>query len=368
MKKQYFFGLPALLALLSSCAQTSSFPLEDYVREVQSDSSSLQILQLTDIHWNMTTEVEKATAYLDNTIKVAKEKAGGKIDLIAITGDSLLVATKALASKVYDVIDSWGIPFFVTYGNHDLQGLWSASWMNENVSSPKRQNSLFVDLKDDIHGESNYVINWKKGGKTIWQIYSIDTGHYRAENAVQYNYDYIHEDQIEWFEKEADLAKGEETDYLPSLVFGHIGLPEITEVANIYENELKRADEMGDPSLSKMDGENAYIGGYYHENNSPSHVKTRFFESAKSHGVRGMFFGHDHSDDAVFKYQDVVLGFGVKANTELYYTDGAIGEEEITVTGGALYTLKEEGTFDIEHIYIDYNNPSNVKGWKKEAL
>lgn len=366
MKKQLLFLAFPLVVALSSCAiSEKTYPLEDYVREVEQNGTSFRVLQLTDIHWNMTTQVEKATEYLNNTIKVAKEKAGGKIDLIAVTGDTLLVATKALADRIYEVIDSWNIPFFVTYGNHDLQGLWDKTWMNENVSSPKRKNSLFVNLNDDVHGESNFVINWKKNNQTVWQIYSLDTGHYLGKDAVKYGYDYIHDDQVSWFEKEADLAKGSETNYRPSIVFGHIGLTEMTKAAEKAQKELQNADETGNPVSANTNG---YIGGYYHENNSPSKVNSSFFESAKSHGVKGMFVGHDHSNDAVFNYEDVILGYGVKANTELYYSNIKFGEETMTLTGAALYTLKEDKTFDIEHIYIDYNNWSNVKGWKKESL
>ena len=366
MKKHSFITALSLLSILSSCSSSeTSHPLEDYVRNLDGNGESFHVLQLTDIHWNMTTQVEKAAEYLNNTIKVAKEKAGGKIDLIAITGDTLLVATKAIAERVYEVIDSWNIPFFVTYGNHDLQGLWDKAWMNENVSYPKRKNSLFVNMEDNVHGESNYVINWQKDGKTIWQVYSVDTGHYLGNDAVKYGYDYIHEDQVEWFEKETDLAKGNKESYLPSIVFGHIGLPQMTIAADKAEKELQKADESGNPNGT---GENGYIGGYYHEHNSPSKVNSSFFESAKTHGVKGMFVGHDHSNDAVFDYEDVLLGYGVKANTELYYSNVNYEGKEMTLTGAALYTLKQEGTFDIEHIYIDYNDWSNVKGWKKENL
>lgn len=366
MKKHIFFFSFPLVVILSGCAANEkTYPLKDYVREVEQNGTSFHILQLTDIHWNMTTQVEKATEYLHNTIRVAKEKADGKIDLIAITGDTLLVATKAMADRIYEVIDSWNIPFFVTYGNHDLQGLWDKTWMNENVSFPKRKNSLFVNLNDDIHGESNFVINWKKDNQTIWQIYSIDTGHYLGNDAIKYGYDYIHDDQISWFEKETNFAKGNAESYLPSVVFGHIGLNEMTEAAEKAKKELQNADETGNPTGQ---GTNGYIGGYYHENNSSSKVHSTFFQSAKTHGVKGIFAGHDHSNDAVFDYEDVILGYGVKANTELYYSNIRFGEETMTLTGAALYTLKEDRTFDIEHIYIDYNNWSNVKSWKKESL
>ena len=368
MKRKHFLAAFPFFAALCSCAPANSdFALTDYIQTIKSDSSSLNILQLTDIHWNMTTDIAKAEAYLNNLIDVAKARASGKIDLIAVTGDSLLVASKEMAERLYSLIDSWNIPFFVTYGNHDLQGLWSGEWMNENVSAPKRKNSLYVNLADNIHGESNYVINWEKGGKTIWQIYSIDTGHYLAKNGIKYGYDYLHEDQVEWYKNQTDLAKGSATDYLPSLVFGHIPLQEVKTVSELEETrqDRERAEEAHNPYGN---GTSPYIGGYAHEKDSPSFVESSFFEAMRTHGSKGMFFGHDHSNDAVYKYQNVVLGYGVKSNIELYYTDINFEGEQMTMTGGSLYTIKEDKTFDIEHIYIDYADNNKIGGWRKESL
>ena len=366
MKKHLFLPATLLLALLSSCSNAASnHQLSDYIREMSKDSDSFNILQLTDIHWNMTTDVRKATEYLNTTIKVAKDKAGGKLDLIAVTGDSLLVGTKELADRLYSLIDSWDIPFFVTYGNHDLQGQWSTSWMNENVSAPKRHNSYFVNVNDSMEGESNYVINWKKDGKTVWQIYSIDTGHYISKNPIKYGYNYIHDDQIKWYEEQTDLAKGEESDYLPSIVFGHIPLVEVDTARTNALEAAKNAEANDNPVGEVTDG---YVGGYTHEKVGKSFIPSRFHEAMKTHGGKGMFYGHDHSNDLVTKYDGVVLGYGVKANTELYSTTIMHDGETMTLTGGALYTLKTDKTFDIEHIYIDYNDSSKVFGWKKESL
>lgn len=378
MKNKQSLIFAMLFIALSSCSSSpsegTSISEEDYIKNVVEDDIAFNILQLTDIHWNMTTRFEEATKYLKSVINTAKKKAedrGEKLNLIAITGDSLLVATKPMADLLYSTIDSFDIPFFVTYGNHDRQGLWNEEWMNENVSSPKRKNSLFTVVKDDVHGVSNYVINWKKNNKTVWQIYSVDTGHYIKKNAFQYTYDYIRDSQIEWFKKQTDFAK-ESSTYLPSLVFSHIPVREMINAANDEATILER-EEKEKTTSPVGSGSTNYVGGYIQEKNDligASPVSSNFFSVAEERNVKGMFYGHDHSSDAVFTYGDkkVVIGYGVKSNTELYYTS-IDSEIKTTLSGGALYTLHSDTkTFDIEHFYMDYPKEEISFSWKKEAL
>ena len=80
-----------------------------------------------------------------------------------------------------------------------------------------------------------------------------------------------------------------------------------------------------------------------------------------------MFFGHDHSNDIVWKYDDIVYGYGVKANTELYNTE----KDGTTLTGCAIYSLHKGGTFDLEHLVIDYSTKevaSSPLTWKENNL
>lgn len=365
MKHRRPLSFLSLLPLLASCASLSEhYPLERYVSALEKSGDSFSVLQLTDIHWNMTTRFEEAEAYLNNTLAIAKDRAGGSLDLLVITGDSLLVATKQMAERLYALIDSWEIPFMVSFGNHDLQGLWEEQWMKDNVSAPKRKHSLFVNVNDDVYGDSNAVLNWTKEGKTLWQVYTVDTNHYKVKNGIKYAYDGVHPDQIEWFKEEADLAKGEAENYKPSLVFSHIPFREVIEAASLAASEREEKEKTGMP----VGGDGAYVGGFQTEGVAASQDEDNFFETLKSHGGRGFFFGHDHANDAVYRYEDVILGYGVKANSELYYTDIECQGTHLSMTGGALYTLHEGGTFDIEHFYVDSHDWTSIAGWKREGL
>ena len=65
------FALVSLLPLLFSCAG-ANVDL-NYVQELNANGDEdFVVLQLTDIHWNYSTNIKEASAYLNNTIKVAK--------------------------------------------------------------------------------------------------------------------------------------------------------------------------------------------------------------------------------------------------------------------------------------------------------
>ena len=341
------FAIIALMPLLFSC--TGDLINPNYVKEMTvSGDEDFNVLQFTDIHWNYSTNIKQASAFLTNTVNEAKKRAG-HIDLIEITGDSVLVANKKIATTLYDLVESWGIPWAFTFGNHDYEGEWSEAWMNNLVSSSKYEHALLpedINKADKVDGFSNYVINVKRGDKVEWQIYNIDT-HNLVEEGGSYDYDYIHPNQISWYEAQTDLAKENNGgQYVPSIAFFHIP------PTDIYDFE--------------KDG--TLVGGIKDEKFCPGEHESDFVKTAKERNCRGMFFGHDHSNDIVWKKDNVVFGYGVKANTELYSTE----KDGIDITGGAIYSLhKDTGKFDLEHLIIDYDAPekgASTLTWKEVNL
>lgn len=340
------FALISLMPFLFSCAGTGQITGDKYEIELMAaGEGDFNVLQLTDIHWNYTTNIKEASDYLTNTINVAKEKYG-HIDLLEVTGDSLLLASKKIATTLYDLIDSFNIPWAFTFGNHDYDGDWSIAWMNHHVSSSNYKNALLpekINKEDEVDGFSNYVINVKWGNELGWQLYNIDT-HNLIQEGGSYDYDFIHDNQVEWYKQEADSAK-KDGIYTPALAFLHIPTTEI------YEFEEK----------------GTVIGGIKDEKFCPGEHDSKFVKAAKERNLKGMFFGHDHSNDIVWKYDNIVYGYGVKANTELYNTE----KDGTTLTGCAIYSLHKGGTFDLEHLVIDYSTKevaSSPLTWKENNL
>ncbi len=350
MKPHNLFSIALLCPVLLACQSTNTIALNSdaYVKTLTESASAFHVLQLSDIHWNFTTDLPTQTAFLTAVKDKAVSLSGGQLDFIIITGDSFLDANKEIANDLYDLIDSWNIPYGVTFGNHDRQGEWSPEWMSERVA--KGKNSLYTEVSDNVTGRSNYVIDIKKSGKVAWQIYALDSNSYYP-GVLTYDYDYIHDDQVAWYEAQADAAKANNGGaYVPSLSFYHIPVKDI----------FKASDSTINP--------NGLLGGEIHEKApffySSTHA-SKFFDSALTHGMKGMFWGHDHSNDVVYRYQNMIMGYGVKSDTELYYAKANAGYD---MTGGALYTLKENGSFDLEHFFLETSDTSIFNSWGKTNL
>jgi hypothetical protein len=93
----------------------------------------------------------------------------------------------------------------------------------------------------------------------------------------------------------------------------------------------------------------------------PSENASDFFPVAKAHNVKGLFCGHDHSNDLTMTYEGVVLGYGVKSGTELsfgvsktrtYLPSGQAEAKPLQLIGGSLSLLHGDGTFDLKHLYV----------------
>lgn len=331
-------GLFIVMPLVFGCAKGTMIPYdsEAYIINMNSTHNEFNILQLTDIHWSYVTQIDEASEFLTKIVEAAKQEKG-HIDLIEVTGDTLFTANKMIATKLYETINSWHIPFAFIHGNHDYQGDWSADWINKLVSAGQYALFPYEAIKNDnVSGETNYVINVNWANQTKWQVYNLDSKSLVNEGG-SYNYDYIRNDQVRWYEAQTDLAKSKNGgSYLPSITYVHIPTTDIFEISK------------SDP-----------IGGVVQEDEPfffPGDQKSQFLETALSRGMRGLFFGHDHSNDAVWEYKNALIGYGVKANYELYYTnDKTTGK---TRTGGSIVTLKQDSTYTLEHFFID-NNDAN---------
>jgi predicted MPP superfamily phosphohydrolase len=343
MRKWLYGAMTLAGLLLCACQEGAGAPLDSdlYDKDLSETGSSFHLLQLTDIHWSFTTDVRAQTSFLDEVKDEAVTASGGRLDFIMITGDSFLDANKAIANALYDHIESWGIPYAVTFGNHDRQGDWSPSWMSGRVA--EGAHSYYVEVNDEVTGRSNYVLNVHKGGQTLWQIYSFDSNSYAPNGAFAYDYDWIHDDQVAWYEAQAAKAKAANGGaYVPSLGFFHIPLSHIFAAAAEGTCHGGKVQEKAP---------------YFYASSHGSSV----LPSAIAHGMKGMFWGHDHSNDSVYRYEGMVMGYGVKTGTELYYAkDPTDGYER---TGGALYELKDGGRYDLTHFFLETKEPTLIHSW-----
>lgn len=373
--KKLLVLLPALSLLLTSCGDVKKWDehLEDYVAIMQYHNN-FNILQLTDIHWNVNTSTKSSKDYLAKVLEESKnhivnsQGAGAKIDLVEITGDAFMLANSYAVRQFIDYFEKaaeeYGFLYTIIWGNHDMHGLYNPNWLGDSFR--KAAHCIYIEPNDNLYGRSNFVIsltdNGSTNGNVKWQIFNLDSGASFSETAISpfRDYDYIRKDQTQWYVKA-------HKENVPTIAYYHIPQDEneaawvdVKNGAN-YKNKFFKLEGFAD--------------------NGNEEYASDFIDVAKDNGLKAAFMGHAHNVDWTVLYQGVVLGLGVKTGTELYFAhidastedpDMKSGLESVGINenfdliGASLVTLTSEtGDFDLEHLYLNERASGDFVRWVK---
>ncbi len=214
------------------------------------------------------------------------------------------------------------IPYALILGNHEHDH-------NNEEGVVEVYKSLCGCITDNENPDISGNANWKNliyssDGKTPkFCLWFIDSNNVCCNRDLSH-YDYVHCDQIKWFEEEsAKLRELNGGKPMPSFVFQHIPVPE--------EYDLMRKAKIWEiPWATRGYGRKSkdfYVlrkgaEGYLGEGPCSPEVNSGQFASWKKvGGVLGAFFGHDHLNDfsgyvdGIFLAQHKTAGFRA-------YTDG----------------------------------------------
>ena len=378
-KKVGILSMLVMPLVLTSCGQVKAWKenLKDYVFTMKYHQN-FNILQLTDIHWNINTSTYESKNYLDKVLKEAdkhiKEQQGNsaKIDLVELTGDMFMLSNSfhvdSFIKYFEEKSEEYGFQYASIWGNHDRHGMYNPNWLGDRFA--KAKNSIYYEGNDDLYGRSNFVINLTKDGnkdsEVKWQISNLDSGASFSETSLApfRDYDYIRKDQTEWW-LEQHKAAGEA---VPGIAYYHIPQDEnlkLYEKRSEYTNKFFKLEEFAD--------------------NGNEEYASNFLDEAKQHNLKGAFMGHAHNVDWTVKWDDLVVGLGVKTGIELYYAhidvnsdDPAMKEglasvginENFDLIGASLVTITDEesnieGKFDLEHLYLNERASNDFVKWVK---
>ena len=329
MKTKFLLLAPVAAIALSACSLNGKvYQPSDYIKNlsVALNNGEFRILQLTDTHIGDKDDFKLHSKFMDLTINDAKP------DMIIVTGDLFTFASKSTALEFFNWLDGHNVPWTVTFGNHDEQCYFSVDWMTSTLND-FGSNCIFLDLQDDkVQGNANFAINLinKANGKVFEQLIIMDSNRYYYGD--YFGYDCFKQNQIDWYK---DLVKytakevnGNEDTPVQSLMFYHIPLPEIND-AYAYGKEK------------------GILTGVKNEDTCPPDHDFHFFETIKGLGsTKGMFFGHDHINDFRVVYEGVEFVYGLKSTDRIYYDDGMLG--------GQVISLKENGSYDITQFHHAY--------------
>ena len=314
-----------------------------------------KILQLTDIHLGGgPVSYRRDMQALSAVYKLIDST---RPDFVIVTGDltfpvgysSFSFNNTAPVQQFASFMRNLGIPWAFAYGNHDTESYAATSEgdLNEIYKSLSYKSSktlLYPYTQPDITGRNNQLIELRnRDGSLNQALVIIDSNAYTGEGFNKY--DYIHDDQVDWYKMQIEKLNKEEGHTVPSLVFFHIPLQEYVTAYNLY---LEGSDE---------------VKYYFGENNDEvmdvSEYPSKLFDTAVELGsTKGMFCGHDHYNNVSLDYKGIRLTYGMSID---YLAMPGIARDT-KQRGATLITTHKDSSFDIEQIpltSIEQNYPQD---------
>ncbi len=282
--------LAACLCFIAVCATLTA--QETSVLKFNNEGK-FKIVQFTDLHYVYGNEKSAAVTENMNAVLDAEHP-----DFVIITGD--LVYGPGVAKALPEIIKpitSRKLPFAVVFGNHDDEFDLKRTEIYDILQG--YPGSLMPARTGDIVPDYDIAIASADDKRAASVLYCFDSNAYTPIKGLG-TYGWIKFDQIYNYRKESTkYTTSNGGAPLPALAFFHIPLPE-------YNYALS------DPKTQ-------VIGNKDEKPCSPI-ANSGLFTSMKEMGdVFGIFVGHDHDDDFVLEYYDMLLSYGRFSGCDTVY-------------------------------------------------
>ena len=319
---------------------------ETGVYTITKPEGEFKILQLTDIHLGGSAlSYGKDLKALKAVFALLEET---KPDLVVVTGDmafpvgfaSFSFNNTAPVQQFAAFMRNTGVPWAFTYGNHDTESYAATSehGLNElymSLSWKTSRTLLYPYTQPEITGRSNQLIEIREQDGSLYEaLFLIDSNAYTGKGLNKY--DYIHDDQVEWYRSETERLNAEAGKTVPSLIFFHIPLQQYKTAYELYEQ--------GSDAVTYYSGSNdeTMLGKV-----CCSEYPSTIFDTAKSLGsTQGFFCGHDHYNNMSLEYEGIRLTYGMSID---YLAMPGIARD-VKQRGATLILLDSNGDMYIEQV------------------
>ena len=320
-------------------------------------NGKFKIMLIGDLH-------ESYDMYSDNAANKADDmnnlltKAVEQLnpDLVVYLGDNAgadnEMQMRSVISRILYPVSVRDIPFAVVFGNHDRE--CAVSLKDQMRLYNEHDNCYMYNADESITGYGNYniLIKSSKSDNDIFNLWFMDSNNL-AENQELSYYDWVHEDQIEWYKKTAlSLKEKNGGQVIPALLFQHIPVPEEYELLR----EAKPHEKLDSVSGHLKWADKNYVlkdtvEGYLGEGPCTPCVNSGQFAAWKEIGdVTGAFFGHDHMNDFAGYVDGIMLAQSKTAGFRPY-TDGCrsgvrlitLSENDLQNINTRMYHFKQFG-------------------------
>lgn len=342
--KKFVSVLLALIICLSMLTLSVSAEEADTKLKFDSDGT-FKIIQVADLQDN-TMPAKMAFEYIR---EIAEDE---KPDLFILTGDNISDSvpkgyTKANSVKrVRKAIDAFmsvfeeiGVPVAVVFGNHDAEG--HVSKEEQMAIYNEYDCCVAIDEGESLYGCGTYnlPVYSSNGKKIAYNLWLFDSNMYDEVNG---GYDYVHEDQIEWYVKTSnELKKQNGGKPVPSMAFQHIIVKEVFDALEEVKKQKGAVENDGKYYILPEGAK-----GELNEVPCPATVDSLQFEKMVEQGdVKAMFFGHDHKNSFEVSHMGIDI-----VNTPA----SGFGSYGGTNRGVRVITIDEKNTSTYETEFIPY--------------
>ncbi|MDD4011157.1 MAG: metallophosphoesterase [Sphaerochaetaceae bacterium] len=335
---------------------------------IEMTGDEFKVLNLTDIQIdnNSLLEINPKVMVFQQTLDELINDVSP--DLITVTGDFGDYGNCS-ASLVYisRILDSRNIPFAVVFGNHDNEGnvIYSKASYLEGLSRSlfRAGPSNLAQIeesgdKTELPALGNYVVNVVKkddspeGFHLVRSFVFMNTGRDRffteeellADHAGERRFNTgswgsLSAKQIEWYKWAINSAKAYNS-LVPSSLFVHIpifeyvraigsavkGAPDIYDFTNFYTYCRTISYEQSLTEEVWNEGFRDSFGVFHDSDLGCSDYDDFVFMAIKDLNLTdSVICGHDHTNNMVVNYQNVLLAYGTKTGIGSYHEDGING-------------------------------------------
>ncbi len=313
---------------------------------------NLTDVQLCECQWDKNDpNYDNAFDILDRTVRELVSCV--KPDLITVTGDISSADQKKAYLPFGRYLDQFGIPWCLTWGNHDQQeGL---DFCRDVVADYRENCSHFLhEDGDPALGNGNFIIEIGKGDKPVHALFMIDSHncvYLPDENGdPKFAYDKLNEAQIDWYKEQT--AQLIEKGCTHSSMLMHIPIYAYNEA---WEAAFDGKLDPTSISLEQSYDEACWNEGYKdsfgvrYEGICSYPQEDGVFAAIKQAGItQNIIAGHDHVDNFVILYQGVNFIYGTKTGKGCYWNKD--------LNGGTVLSIDDAGETKVRHAYVDVSD------------
>ncbi len=283
------------------------------------ENGKFKIMQIADIQ-------EGADVSPDTIKLITKALQAEKPDLCVLTGDQIYgihpsfynadrkIKAEKTIREIVKPMNEMGIPFAVTFGNHDCQVGLSNSEQADIYNSHEFSVSGEYRSEED---KGTFRIPLYDGENHIFDVFLIDSN----GQSLSGEYLPVSEEQLNWYKEEREKAK-ENGEYTKAIVFQHIPVPEFFNVLKKVRFGTKWAVEAFRTHKGEfyvLPDEIKNNGGFMHESPAtPDRNSGEFDVLSEAGNVLALAVGHDHINSFVADFKGMKLIYTQCAGFNVY--------------------------------------------------